>query len=125
MPLQLSWSATAIMLLTHAAECGRPRYVRTLLFYGPSLEGMYQTRFGSALAELFPALFGAKAIVCLTCRSYAYDGRFAGKILNVVRDVRTYLSGEDLDEIILYDPEDLKGLTEKERKALGFAEEES
>lgn len=126
--MKVSWSALAQMLATHHLTCGRPRYVRALVFYGKLTDWLYDTKIGPSLCLWFPALFGAKAVICITCKSYAFESKWSGRVLSSLRSVqalRTGVPAMEGDEAVLYDEDDASHFTEEELKLLGFNPEVS
>lgn len=126
--MKVSWSALAQMLATHHLTCGRPRYVRALVFYGKVTEAMYDMKIGPSLCLWFPALFGAKAVICLTCKNYAFESKFSGRVLSIIRLVQSAVTGlatGERDEAVLYDEDDASHYTDEELSSLGFVQEKS
>jgi len=85
------WGPIPAMLTAHPMTCGRPRYMRGTIGWTPSTVDILTDTKGALkstlnmLYVLFPALFGAKVVVCMTCNELEFVSPMARKLFHLIR----------------------------------------
>lgn len=103
-----AWGKLASMVCRHSDTCPRPRYIRGRIGWTPGcIDALTDTtegtkKFLTFVYALFPALFGGRVVVCVTCNDMVFLSGMARKMYNFLR---FFINPEE--ESILFIDEDV------------------